>query len=198
MFNKCEETLLHFSTLMCHWIRDILPVAQILQYISPISQNAHFVTEICTWLGLGYSVFSFKLVRFYFIDSLLNIFSMSLVWDYQYACDNYSTHWGRDKMDNISQTAFSNVFSPRKLFDSIKISFKFVPKGLIENNPTLAQIIGADQANCRLLNQWWDSLLTHICIPRAQWVSGDPDQCDRCWNCVLIHTVIQLPWCYFS
>ena len=141
MFNTCEETLLHFSTLMWHWIRDILPVAQILQYISPISQNAHFVAEICTWFGLGYSIFLFRLVRFYFIDSLLNIFNMGLVWGYQCTCDNYLTHWGRDKMDNILQTAFSSVFSPRKMFDSIKISLKFVPKGLVENKPTLAQMM---------------------------------------------------------
>ena len=82
-----------------------------------------------------------NLIRFYFINTLLNIFSMGLVWGYQCACDNYSTHWGRDKMDNILQAAFSNVFSPRKMFDSIKISLKFVPKVLIENKPTLAQIM---------------------------------------------------------
>ena len=36
----------------------------------------------------------------------------------------------------------------------IKISLKFVPKGLITNIPVLVQVI-ADQATSHYLNQWW-------------------------------------------
>ena len=42
------------------------------------------------------------------------------------------THWGRDEMNNISQTTFSNIF-----WISIKISLKFVPYGQINNIPAL-------------------------------------------------------------
>ena len=53
-----------------------------------------------------------------------------------FALNNISTHWGRDKMTDISRTAFQIIF---KAFSSwmikyvIKISQKFVPKGSINN-----------------------------------------------------------------
>ena len=47
------------------------------------------------------------------------------------------THWGRDKMAAISQTIFLNG----NLWISIKISLKFVPKGLFNNIPELVQIM---------------------------------------------------------
>ena len=54
------------------------------------------------------------------------------------------THLLLDKMDAISQTIFSDVhvFSwMKKNCILIKISFKFVHKGLISNNPALVQIM---------------------------------------------------------
>ena len=51
------------------------------------------------------------------------------------------THWGRDKMAAISQTTFWNAFSWMKLWISLKISLKFVPKGPINNIPTLVQVM---------------------------------------------------------
>ena len=46
------------------------------------------------------------------------------------------THWGRDKMDGIFQTTFSNVFFMNENASiSINISLKFVPKGSINNIP---------------------------------------------------------------
>ena len=48
------------------------------------------------------------------------------------------THWGRDQIDTILQTAFSDVFSLITFFFIlIDISLKFVPKGTIYNNPAL-------------------------------------------------------------
>ena len=45
-------------------------------------------------------------------------------------------------MDAISQTTFSNSFFLNEKFQiSNKISLKFVPKGLINNIPALAQIM---------------------------------------------------------
>ena len=51
------------------------------------------------------------------------------------------THWGRGKMDAISQTTSSSAFSWMKMFEfRLKISMKFVPKGPINNNPALNQL----------------------------------------------------------
>ena len=48
------------------------------------------------------------------------------------------THLLLDKMANISETIFSDVFSWMKSFVLlIKISLKFVPKGPIDNNLAL-------------------------------------------------------------
>ena len=56
----------------------------------------------------------------------------------------YLTHWGRDKMDIISQMAFWSEFSWMKGISAwipIKISVKVVPKGPINNIPALVLIM---------------------------------------------------------
>ena len=52
------------------------------------------------------------------------------------------THWGRDKMDAISQTTFSSAFFfNENVWIPIKILLKFVPKGPINTIPALVQIM---------------------------------------------------------
>ena len=52
------------------------------------------------------------------------------------------THWGRDKMDGISPTTFLKcIFLDENIWISIKISLKFVPYCLIDNMPSLVQIM---------------------------------------------------------
>ena len=54
----------------------------------------------------------------------------------------YLTHWGQDKMTAISQRTFSNVFLfNENVWIAIKISLKFVPKGVISKNPELVSIM---------------------------------------------------------
>ena len=81
------------------------------------------------------------------------------------------THWGRDKMAAISQTMFSNAFSWMKMWISLQSSLKFVPKGLINNIPSLVQIMAWRQPGDKPLSEpMMVSLLTHICVTRPQWV----------------------------
>ena len=41
----------------------------------------------------------------------------------------YLTHWGRDEMNNISQTTFSNVFSSMKMFEfRLKFHWSLFPR----------------------------------------------------------------------
>ena len=52
-----------------------------------------------------------------------------------------------------------------------KISLKIVPKGQINNIPALLQIMAWCQSGNKPLSETMMlSLLTHICIPRPQWV----------------------------
>ena len=44
-------------------------------------------------------------------------------------CHHCLTHWGRDEMDNISQTTFSNVFSSMKMFEfRLKFHWSLFPR----------------------------------------------------------------------
>ena len=59
---------------------------------------------------------------------------------------------GRHFADDI----FKCIFLNENVWIPIKISLKFVPKGQINNIPTLVQEwLGADQATSHYLNQWW-------------------------------------------
>ena len=56
---------------------------------------------------------------------------------------------------------------------SIKISLKFVPKGPIDNMPTLVQIMSWCQPGNKLLSElMMVSLLTHRCVTQPEWVNS--------------------------
>ena len=88
------------------------------------------------------------------------------------------THWGRDKMAAVSQTTLSNAFSWMKMLEfriSIKISLKFVPKGPINNIPSLVQIMAWRRSGDKPLSEpMMVCLPTHICVTRPQWVNLSP------------------------
>ena len=55
----------------------------------------------------------------------------------------------------------------------IKNSLKFVPKGPINNNPALVQIMAWRRSGDKLLSEpVMVSLLTHMCVTRPQWVNN--------------------------
>ena len=74
--------------------------------------------------------------------------------------------------DNI----FKCIFLNENVWIPMKISMKFVPKGPINNIPTLVQIMAWRRPGDKPLSEpMMISLTTHICITRPQWVK----QC--CW-----------------
>ena len=83
------------------------------------------------------------------------------------------THWGRDKMAAISQTMFLKcIFLNENLWILLKISLKFVPKGPINNIPSLVQVMAWRRPGDKPLSEpMMVSLLTHICVARLQWVN---------------------------
>ena len=75
-------------------------------------------------------------------------------------------------MDAISQT-FKRIFLNENVEISIEISGKFVPKGPINNNPALVQLMAWRRSGDKPLSeQMMDRLPTHICVTRPQWVNG--------------------------
>ena len=82
----------------------------------------------------------------FFLGYVVNKMTQTLVQS-SFCCS--LTHWGRDKMAAISQTTLSNAFFLNEnVRISIKISLKFVPKGPINNNPALVQIMA--RCRCRI------------------------------------------------
>ena len=97
-----------------------------------------------------------------------------MVWIRYWLKPHPLTHWGRDKMAAVSQTTLSNAFflneNVRRL---IKISLKFVPKGPINNNPALVEIMAWRRPGDKPLSEpMMVCLLTHICVTRPQWVKA--------------------------
>ena len=77
-------------------------------------------------------------------------------------CSNCSTsewltHWGRDEMNNISQTPFSNVFSSMKMFQ-FRLKFHWSLFARVQSTifqHWFRKWLGAVQATSHYLNQWW-------------------------------------------
>ena len=73
-------------------------------------------------------------------------------------------------MAAIFQTTFWKGFSGMKI--SIKNSLKFVPRGAINNIPTLVQVMAWRRPGDKPLSEpMMVRLPTHICVTRPQWVS---------------------------
>ena len=79
------------------------------------------------------------------------------------------THWGRDKMADIFQTAFPNAFSWMKMYKfQLRFHWSLFPKVQL----TIFQHIPAwrHPGNKPLSKPMMASLLTNICITWPQWV----------------------------
>ena len=81
-------------------------------------------------------------------------------------------HRGGDKIAAISHRIFSNAFFNEKLWISLNISLKFIPKVRLNNIPTLVQIMAWYRPGDKPLSEpTMVSLLTHVCVTRPQWIN---------------------------
>ena len=85
--------------------------------------------------------------------------------------DRHLTHWGRDKMAAISQTAFSSASLWMKTFEFwIELYWNM----FFRVSMTIWQHwfrYDLALATSHYLNQWWQNLLTHICVTWRQWLN---------------------------
>ena len=94
--------------------------------------------------------------------------------------NNFNACWGatyintlrpRENGRRFADDTFKRLFLNENVRISIKISLKFVPKGPINNNPALVQIMAWRRSGDKPLSEpMMVSLLTHICVTRPQWV----------------------------
>ena len=84
----------------------------------------------------------------------------------------------------FADDTFKRIFLNENVRISIKISLKFVPKGPINNNPALVQIMAWRRPGDKPLSEpMMVRLLTHICVTRPQWVNT---HVSWSWECSML------------
>ena len=72
----------------------------------------------------------------------------------------------------FADDTFKRIFLNENIIILFKIPFKFVPKGPIENNPALVQIMASRRLGDKpLYEPMMIRVPTHICVTRPQWVN---------------------------
>ena len=73
----------------------------------------------------------------------------------------------------FTDDTFKRIFLNENIWISIKISLKFIPKGLINNIPALVLIMAWRRPGDKPLSEpMLVKSLTHICVTRPQWVNS--------------------------
>ena len=73
---------------------------------------------------------------------------------------------------HFADDSFNRIFVNENIRISIKFSLKFVPKGAINNIPSLVQIMAWRRRGDKPLSEtMMVRLSTHICVTRPQWVN---------------------------
>ena len=98
--------------------------------------------------------------------------------NFSFACNPKTKLWPfntlrpRQNGRRFTDDTFKRIFVNENVRISIKISLKFVPKGPINNYPTLVEIMAWRRSGDKPLSEpMMVSLLTHICVIRPQWVN---------------------------
>ena len=94
-----------------------------------------------------------------------------IIWK-QFSMINVNTLRSRQHGCHFADNTFKSIFLNENVIILIKISLKFVPKGLINNIPALVQIMAWRRPGDKPLSEaMMVSLLMHICVTRPQWVN---------------------------
>ena len=83
----------------------------------------------------------------------------------------FNTLGPRQNERHFADDIFKCIFLNENVWIPIKMSLKFVPKGRINNIPTLVLVMAWRRPGGKPLSEsMMGSLLTHICVARTQWV----------------------------
>ena len=86
---------------------------------------------------------------------------------------SFNTLRPRRNGQHFADDIFKRIFFNENAWISIEIPLKFVPKGPIYNIPALVQIMAWRRPGDKPLSEpMMDSLPTHICVTRPQWVKS--------------------------
>ena len=94
---------------------------------------------------------------------------------------------------HFADDTFNRIFVNENVRISIKFSLKFLSKVPIDNIPALVQIMAWCRSGDKPLSEpMMDSLMTHICVTRPQWVNRLP-QLIRWQNTLHINVIDEYP-----
>ena len=117
--------------------------------------------------------------------------AMQFVAEYWCVCSQelqhlkFNTLRPRQNGCHFADDVFKCIFLNENVWILLKISLKFVPKGPINNIPSLVQIVAWRQPGNKSLSEpVMVSLLTHICVARPQWVLISSYVCVWVYVCV--------------
>ena len=100
---------------------------------------------------------------------------------------------GRQHGRHFADGTFKLIFLTENVIISIKISLKFVPRGPINNIPTLVQVMAWLQLGDKPLSEpMMVSLLMAICVTRPQWVNAQCVKGGAKWQSKGFHKGIHL------
>ena len=115
-----------------------------------------------------------------FIQILHEYWHIPLYWD---CCNHMTAHCQRSNPysfntlrprlngRHFADDIFKCIFLNENILIPIKISLKFVPKGPINNIPSLVQIMAWRRPGDKPLSEpMMDNLPTHLCVTRPHWV----------------------------
>ena len=93
-------------------------------------------------------------------------------WSHLQPFPNVNTLRQRQNGRHFPDDIFKWIFLNEHVWISINISLKFVPRGPINNIPTLVQVMAWRQSGDKPLSEpMMVRLPMHICITRSQWVN---------------------------
>ena len=99
---------------------------------------------------------------------------------------------------HFADDIFKRIFFNKNVWISIKISLKFVPKGLINNNPALVQIMAWRRSGDKPLSETMlVRLPTHICVTRPHCVKATETHFTAClwthnWKLIIRFALIMI------
>ena len=100
----------------------------------------------------------------------------------------------RQNESHFADDIFKCIFFNENVWILIKVSLKFVPKGPINNIPSLVQIMAWRRTGDKPLSEpMVTRSATHICVTRTQWVNPSAAEAGRFYNNSMFGTC-STPW----
>ena len=134
--------------------------------------DIHFRNNTCTWGAMCLESIHTVIISWSLLVKCCKapcIWNLSTLWSYLISAN---TLRARQNDQHFTDDIFKCISLNENAWIPIDISLKSVPEGSVNNIPTLVQIMAWCRSGSKPLSEpMMVSLLTHICVPRPQWIN---------------------------